>query len=380
MSNINRIRSLDDIYNIYEKMSQHTKSNIINLSDWQVSKYYEESILKVLNISHVENFIRYEYTYNINKQLNYKLKEKLGIGETQNFIISANNTLSILMIANMLKQVECKSLCLVKPMYFSTYESLNLLDVPYKTKAGVIKDNKMFLPSIKELEEFDYIWITSPFFCSSIYFQNEDIKKLKYLQENGKTIIADEAYSYVTCCLSKKSFSPNITILSPSKAISINGLKFSTIIYDEKYDDLFNQWTDVLHGNLSISNTEAIRHFLSINYEECFKYHLSFIEKALKEIKQVLLYYPDFKLLDNTLGNMIMIYNSKIKFNIINQKNFFHKMMSSTNAFILPGYFHDYCDKNGFCFRINLCLYEKKYFIPRFINILEFLMTFYKVD
>lgn len=254
---------------------------------------------------------------------------------------------------------------------------MELLNVLYDTKETILNCNGMTLPHINELMEYDYIWITSPYFCSSIYYKEEDIYKLKYLQNSGKIIIVDEAYSYMTNNLKKRNFKPNITILSPNKAIGINCLKFSVIIYDQKYDNIFNHWVDVIHGNLSISNIEAIRHFLSNNYIECFNKHLEFINSALNEVKKVLYYYPDFKILGDPNGSMIMIQNSKIKFDIITNIKFYSDLMMSTNGYILPGYFHDYNDKNGFCFRINLCLFDKKNFIIILKNILDYLMKYY---
>ena len=372
-----RTNQLDDIYEIFLKISKIKIENITNLSDWQVSDYYEKKMLEKLDIIRLNDFVKYEYTYTLNNKLLKKLRKKLNINEHQDLIITNNNTVSLLMIANLIKQLNCKKVCIIKPMYFSVYEDLKLLNVPYECKSIKFKKNKFILPDIDELKQFDYIWLTSPVFSSSVYYSIDNIAILKTLKQHGKIIIVDEAYSYLTKNLSSNNFFADITVLSPNKVLNINALKFSVIIFNKQFKSIFEHWSDVIQGNLSISNVESINHFLSANYQQCLEFNEKFITNALKEVKNLLIQYPCFKLFKPSHGNMIMIYNPQIDFDIYMKENFFQELMISTNAYILPGVFHDYTDSNGFCFRINLCLYNKKDFIVKLHSVLQYLSKNY---
>ena len=378
MQKINRLYKLDKIFELTQKIKKEYGFEPYNLSNWQISEYYENYILGIMQFKSLKKILSYQYTYTFDKCIYDSLKEKLCVAKDQEIMITSNNTLSILLVSNFLKQIKCKKICIVAPSYFSTYECLNLLDIPFDKLYLNHTKNNYKLPSHDVLEKYDYIWLTSPAFSSSVYLDIDDIKILKKLQNNDKMIICDEAYSYISKKFSSNNLIPDISIVCPHKPLNINSFKFSAIIYNKKYNDIFIHWSDIIHGNLNISSVEAVHHFLSKNYQICLNENQKFIKNAFNKVKNILNKYNNFYIDESCEGNMIMIYNKKINYNVFYKKDFLEKLILNTNGFILPAYFHDYDESYGFCFRINLCLYDNKKFLTALDKVLYYLSNSYE--
>ena len=60
------------------------------------------------------------------------------------------------------------------------------------------------------------------------------------------------------------------------------------MITSEEYEDVLEQWVDVLCGNLPLSSHIALRHFLSDNYDQCCEVFLAEMEAARRAIQPLL--------------------------------------------------------------------------------------------
>lgn len=251
------------------------------------------------------------------------------------------------------------------------YNIFETLEIDYD-RVSLCKEKTFKFNRQINYEQYDALWITSPVFCSGSYFTKKELSFLKSIAEN-KLLITDESF----CGFSNEianfiNIKNHIGIYCPHKAIGFNSFKFSLITFNKNYTSVIEQWSDVLCGSLNITNYDAINHFLSDNYDLCETTHKNFIRKARKEIISIVNNYKSLSYIDDCNSNMIMIFSNK---NINPNKIFIEGTIQNTMASFFPGYLHDYSSNFGFCFRINLYLFDEHFKII-FNNLCSYLDNF----
>ena len=174
----------------------------------------------------------------------------------------------------------------------------------------------------------DVVWITSPIFSTGVYLDTAEIEKIKTLLKQGYFVVADESFALNGQELVRKiGIHRNfLSICSPHKSISCNGIKFSGIITSEEYEDVLEQWVDVLCGNLPLSSHIALYHFLSGNYDECCEVFLTEMETARRAIQPLLEgmhHTTDW----TSVGSLLTLYFENISFTYTKKNAFFLKLM-----------------------------------------------------
>lgn len=372
---IKRLENLNAIQEVEKSYAKKNGDIVINLSTWKVNSEFKNKILQSLSTeSFQSNYIDYIYSYNIPEDIGEKVKDKLGV-QSKNVVsyFTQNNTISIVYLCNMIRLKSLKS-CMIIPSYFSIQNVYQSMNVSLDEKPLLYENGSYSLPGLDEFSQYDVIWVTSPTFSTGVYFDNYNIRILENLLEQNKMIIADESFCSSQNELIRKFYKYEnfIGIYSPHKAISVNGLKFSVVLCNKKYEELLEHWADVLGGNLSTSNCNAIYHYVSSNFDKCAKIFNIWIAAANESLIEILNQHPNFTYDKQVVGCMRMIYAKRIPFIYSYDKDFYEKLLENTNCMIYPGAINNFMENYGFSFRINLLLYNKEFKFG-FIRVLNFL-------
>ncbi len=143
-------------------------------------------------------------------------------------------------------------------------------------------------------------------------------------------------------------------IYSPHKSVSMNGLKFSALVFDRSYLRFFEQWTDVLHGGLSVSNVTAVKHFLSDNFAEYLRVFRSAVARTFEFVRDAVGKCPGADLDHEVSGQFATIYIPALPDDFDKDPAFFEQMMRTTAGMMIPGRRCHFEPSVGACFRVNL--------------------------
>ena len=365
--NIEDLQLIDRILDAEEDIYIKSNKKIINVSNWDPSKEFQEIMNRVLEIPVEQDLFSYKYTYTIDPGLKREALHKLGLNtaeEKKAFgLFFQSSTIAIINIINYLSISNYKKICILQPSYFSVKQCCYSLSLNCKCIQMEIVDNVPQIPIGKIIDEnFDCLWITSPVLSTGFYYNEQQTDIIKNLMTNGITIVFDESMSYLGLELIRKfGINENVFyIYSPHKSICINGFKFSVIICSKKHQDVLEQWVDIFSGGLSISNVDAISHFVSSNFEsKCIPVYNSFIGKNKDCVCKIANNYPFLYYLNETIGHYLTIFTKKRCVDEEKLFNLIYNLISKKNVSFIPGYIDELYDENCINFRINLTLDSK---------------------
>ena len=353
---------LDDVEYLEKKFKDITK-----LSYWNP----EEKIIRFLNesikIPEHRNVVEYIFSYELDYSTKESMLKKFGIWSQSNnaeIVITPSGTASIYSVINLLKKKNINKIGVVAPVYFSFEHVCNNLDVNFECFYLKSKDGSFILrdPDRLDILAYDAIWITNPVYCTSVFY--DDLKRdISRWLDLGKVVVFDESlclYGYEL--IREFQFHENlISILSPHKALCVNGMKFSGIVTSKANSIILNEWLDIIVGCLSISNKKAIDHFLSDNFDQV---NFDFITKVLipnqKSIFEICRKYGVITDI-TSLGGFMTLYFKNIPLDYFDKPSNLKEMMNLTNCSFIPGSRNYFDPKEGFCFRVNLSRVTRKF-------------------
>lgn len=360
---IDRLINIDKIWNLQHEFERNNGIKILNVSDWNCSRQFKDTLLDVFDSPTYNNFVEYIYSYSLSESIIEQLRNKYPFCKknAREVMITPNNTVSIIYIANLLKQLNLRKICVIAPSYFSIYNALDVFNINYDKLSLHRQGNQFQIDSNIEWNRYDAIWLTSPVFCNGVSFDSEILDTIERLSKE-KIIVTDESFCQFGEELPNKiNLKNHIGIYSPHKGIGFNAFKFSLISLNKEFMDILEQWSDVLCGSLNTVNYDAIQHFLSTNFNVCQKAYAQFINTSRENICKLIEHNKNLSYDTNSTGNMMMVYTSKYKNSDLCNDEFYKELMLNTRGCIFPGYLHDYDDSFGFCFRVNLSLYNEHF-------------------
>lgn len=377
---IKRLSTIEDIIAIQNKIATENKTVIQNISNWTVSEDFKQNMNKYYRFNTGHSIIDYIYSYNISEIKKDLILSKLGV--PINYIpeltlyIFPNNTISIINIINFLKRKNIKKIGIIEPSYFSVKQVISSFNLDYDILSTKRKNKQYYLPDITNIvnKNFDALWITSPVYSTGSLYANSEIDKLKKILEMGIAIIADESFATHGKELIRDLYSYEnfFSIYSPHKSLSFNSLKFSVIVSQNMHEDLIDQWSDVLSGNLPHSTVMAVDHFLSDNFEECSYAYEIYIENCKSRIYALLSKFPFVDYDTFISGNLMTLYFKNLTFKDSISLDYLKNIITQTYVSFYPGYLNGFSEEMGFCFRINMTLYSAQ-FESSLYRILNFL-------
>lgn len=361
-STLREMDFLQDIKSIQKEYLSNYGHMPFNVSDWNPSNEFK---LKIQHISEMENCfnsIDYIFSYTFDQNSHNNILKKLGYDNSSDdraVLITPNGSSSIRNVLHWLKENQYNKLLTISPTYFTVFCGCNDFDIECK-EIFLYRDNYSFLANENELfnnvNQVDAIWITSPIYCTSTYFENDMISNFIKILEMGKVIVADESLCTSGHELIRKlgKYKNFVGIYSPHKSVCINGNKFSVITYTKEEDLIFNDWVVALSGNLLVSNGIAVNHFLSNDFEKysnAFNHEINSNFTKLKALLKELNVDYDC----NANGYLVTLYFHNISGNEGYNNSFLKKLIFSTGTTMIPGIRNHFGNDLDFCFRINLC-------------------------
>ena len=127
------------------------------------------------------------------------------------------------------------------------------------------------------------------------------------------------------------------------------------MITSEEYEDILEQWVDVLCGNLPLSSHLALLRFLSDNFDKCCEVFLAEMKAARRAIQPLLEgihHTTDWQ----SAGSLLTLYFDNVPFAYTKKDTFFLDLMKNTYSSILPGWLNGFGPDTNLCFRVNLAL------------------------
>ena len=379
---IERLNNIESIIGLQNDFYKKHGIAPVNVSNWTVSKEFRDVMEHCFRHSNDISPIDYLYSYNISSDLRDSVMETLGVEKSvltrKTCIFFPNNSLSIINVCNLLQKMKKKNVGILYPAYFSIESCMNTYGITY-TSIYIKRNNGTYIIPLDEIQNkcLDAIWITSPIYSTGTCYSEKELMKIESLLKSGILVIADESFCVNGHELIRKyaKYENFIGIYSPHKAISFNSYKFSVIVCEDTYEDMFEQWLDVFCGNLPQTTIAAIYHYLSDNYLQCHQNFDRFITNSLSEVRTILLSYANVETDDIVYGNLITLFMKNINYNVAKDLSFMQDIITNTHALFYPGYLNGFSEAMGFCFRINLALYSPE-FIAGLRRLLQYLDKF----
>lgn len=131
--NIERLNNIDELWDLQHKFEIKHNIKILNVSDWNCSRNFRNTLLSSFESPSGNNIVDYKYSYSLTDNVISDIKSRYDFfNENNDIIITPNNTVSIVYIANLLKQLKKRKICILAPAYFSVYSIFDLLEIPMK--------------------------------------------------------------------------------------------------------------------------------------------------------------------------------------------------------------------------------------------------------
>lgn len=358
MDYINEIYRMDDIFDFERSIAAETGIVPFNVSHWNSSKKYNDQLYTLLDIPAQAVVFDYIYSYSISKADRRRLIQMLceqGSEQLMTLIVQSS-TIAILNVVNLLKYLQIQKLCVLKPFYFSVASCCDSLGINYDYEYLELQHGQPLIPFDRILSNsYDAVWITSPMFCTGNSFDNIQVGHLLYLLQAGKYVIIDE--SLVPSGQELLRVLPVshylINIYSPHKSLAVNNIKFAAILCDVMYEDFLEQWVDVFSGGLSMSNYDAVYHYMSANFLVCDKYHTNYVCSNIKRLLQVTREF-DVEILHEPPSHYASIRLRKTRG--IDSIATVSSVIKSTYCSYIPGSLTGLDEYYGDTFRVNLTL------------------------
>lgn len=328
-----------------------------NLSHWDPSKEFRTKIISYLFLQKYRNAIDYIYSYKLDSR--ERITKKLGCnGGNRSCLVTPSGTVSMLCVANWIRSQGVRSIEMLCPVYFPIIHHCHLLGIKVNMHYLIRKDGLYYFPNSikKDLSSKKVLWVTNPVYCTGVGLTENDLSTIREYLEKGIIVICDECLAFSGNELVRRfgHYDAFVGIYSPHKSISVNGVKFSPIVFHEKHLRLFEQWADVLYGGLTISSQIAIEHFLSTQFKRFEAIFQKRVGSILKIIRQQNSEVSGLEFDHDPKGHFISCFFPRLSAELGLDKRFIWSIAKKTATVFIPGIRNHFSKKIGFCFRVNL--------------------------
>jgi aspartate/methionine/tyrosine aminotransferase len=327
-----------------------------NISHWDPSDEFETEMLAFLEIPSLGSLTAYRFSYQIT-ETDSVITKLGGVTGLHRGLFTPSTTTSILCVLNWLKKRGMNQLIAMCPAYFSLSHVCHRFGLELK-RAYMKRSDACFAlppPGSRIWKKPSVLWLTSPVYSAGVYFSEEDIALVKNLLESGWTVISDECLALPGQEMIRAiGRHPNfVSIYSPHKAVCINGIKFSVVIFNAKHLGFMERWADVWYGGLGCSSSLAIAHFLSPNFDSYLAQFLQAVSCQRILIDQ-LCKGPHVELDAAAKGHFISCYYPTVSSRLGNSRKFLEQLVNATGGSLISGNRSRFGRELGFSFRVNL--------------------------
>jgi len=330
----------------------------LNVSHWNSSAEFRDRMAQVLRFEHESDPLSYIFSEAV--ECRDAILAKLGFDpDVSGCIITPNGTIATLCAANWIASAGFDETVVVCPTYFATLHQARLLQLR-ATKRYMLRGKSGHYelpPEVADLSQRSApTWVTNPVYSTGVHLTAKDVGRLQAFLDSGGIVIADECMATpgteIGPSLARNS--GFMGIYSPHKSVSMNGLKFSLLVFDRRYTRFFQDWTDVLHGGLTASNMTAVKHFLSDNFAEYQRTQRTETDRTLDFVKSAIAECSGVETDEGAYGQFSTIYVPGLPADFDADRVFFATMIRCTAGTLIPGRRSHFDPSIGACFRINL--------------------------
>lgn len=355
---IRELALLDDIAAISTNYENAYGASPINLSSWNPNSRFFDHIN--LGISPVKrNAIDYIFSYDIEFMPSI-ISRYSDDTQPVGCLITHSGSSAIVSVCNWLRSKGCKNVLIVGPRYFT---------VPYCLKVNGIDCSICYverhksgfgLPSKFTTIEYDAIWVTSPVYCTSVYFSQDDISVFLEKFCRNRILILDE-------CLAEPgrniTFNPSLPssfcrIISPHKTICVNAMKFGAVLFPLSEQGHFDSWSDVWHGCVPQSAYWAAEHFLSPAFEKARSDFRQLITHSFADLRNIVAEFENIQIDINAYGYLVNVYFPEVPAIMGYNMDFITEATMQSGAIFIPSIRNEMPYSVGFAFRINLAAFD----------------------
>lgn len=283
---------------------------------------------------------------------------KLGLEPNQvGGLFTENGSASISAVANALKLAEVTDVHILDPSYFTTHHNLSRLGIDVHRIKWRRSDGAYDWLDDLPSNPHHAIWVTDPIYNTGVYLPEEIVPALTVKANVGTKIVVDETLSILPGRFARAMGATGqfFGIYTPHKAVCVNGMKFSFVVFRNELESSFEDWADVLSGGLGVSAVAAIDHFLSEDYDQ---YRTAFLE-AIDPVRKwhhelVAGFGPRIALDEHSKGHFATVYFPGISASLGASIDYLRSVIEHTGTFFIPGNRSGFGADSGFCFRVNL--------------------------
>lgn len=298
--------------------------------------------------------IPYRYSYHIAKSA---VLRRLGLDPNGvGALFTENGSESISSVANALKLTGVTDVRILDPSYFTTHHNLSRLGIRVHRTALRRFDDTHALRNLPPTPNYA-IWVTDPIYNTGVYLSKEFVDALAAKANEGTIVVVDETLSIFPGRFARAmgTSAQFFGIYTPHKAICVNGMKFSIVVFRKELESSFEDWADVLSGGLGISSIAAVEHFLTDDYDQ---YRAAFL-RAIDPIRKwhsglVASFGHRITLDESSTGHFAAVYFHEISASLGSSIEFLRSVVEHTGTSFIPGNRSGFSPDLGFCFRINL--------------------------
>ncbi len=350
-------RLIDDMYDLEERYRKQFGCSPYNISSWDPSDEFKSDIIKHLRLPDLGEVIGYKFSDDIEEKP--QVITKLGYDtKSSKCLITPTGSISILCALNWLQHKGIKTLHIICPCYYTIlYHCRKISIKPHITYLKKIEDD--FVLGVQDkanLKSASAVWVNNPIYCTGKSFSKEIIECLVSVLENGGYVVSDECMSTEDSELVRHlgQYPGFIGIHSPHKALSINMVKFSAVVFQQANLKFYENWADVLYGCLLSSNILALKHYLSSNFDSVRTEVITRSSIAYEYIESILATTNNCFVDKKPNGTLISLYQPDMPAGLCARKTFLWEVFKNTGTSFIPGNRYLIDPEGGLCLRINL--------------------------
>lgn len=352
---VDEVEQIEAIERLEERYRRAHGAKPFNVSHWDPSPEMVRSLAPMLRPDHGRDPLTYVYSYTLD--LGEQVLRKLGFSPRHGALFTPSGTLSMQCAMHWLRAMGLRRITATGPLYFPLLHQAAMSGVEVEIAHMVRRGGRYHLPA-RLARSRRPLWITNPVYSTGVRLSEDDQATLRRLARSGVPIVLDECLAFPGEEIGPRiAVAPDVVALyAPQKGLSINGLKFSAIVFASRYQSFFDEWADVLCGPLNLTNAAAVRHFLSRNFDVYRRRFGEAVTAALGFVREQAAQTGCGELDRDPLGHFVNFVCPGISSERGESARFLWKMAEATAAMVMPGSRNHFDRRIGFCFRINLAL------------------------
>lgn len=326
-----------------------------NISHWNPSRELASKMDRIIEVPGPIDLIHYSFSYELEDRVH--LLNYLGCSpHTTACLITPAGSVSILCALNHLRMLGVSKLVALCPCYFTVPHCCAQLGLSFDPIYLGRVQGRFRLIEEPQLTGTEAIWTTNPIYSTSVY-------ELEYFESLIGRWLSRGCYVVLDECLAVRGkelyprlmFHPNLfSLIAPHKALNLNGLKFSALLFNHCYEESFDRWSDILYGCLSPMNVLALKHFLSPNYDTVRKQFVTLTSRTAQFLRAAIEEHAILELDAGSEGYFVTVYVNTEKGSCGSDISFLRDVIFSTGCSLIPGVRNHFGNSIPLCFRVNL--------------------------